>query len=122
MSVLSQEGQSCSSLSAPTPRGGRCGRMGKAKAVPSRRFRSTLNFSSPLNCTRDASAHESAAVRRHFAPGATGKTCPIAGCASALAASVGLAHRLHPSLVNKSLPNERLFTKENAKNGEEKNS
>lgn len=90
MLTQNTQGQSCSSLSAPTPRGGQCGRMGKAKAVPSRRFRSTLSFTSPLNFTRDARAHVSAVVRRHLAPGATWKARnPVVGCACALAASVG---------------------------------
>lgn len=73
------QAQSCSSLSAPTPRGGQCGKMGKTKVVPSRRFRRTLSFTSPCGFTRDASAHESAAVRRHFAPGATGSSQSYCG-------------------------------------------
>lgn len=87
------QGRCCSSPSAPTPRRGRLEKLGKVAVVLRRRFRSTLNFTSPSTYTRDVSAHESAAVRRHFAPGATEKACPIVGCACALAASVGIAHR-----------------------------
>lgn len=61
-----------SSPSAPTPRGGRLEKIGNAAVGLRRRFRPALRLTSPLGFTRDASAHESAAVRRHLAPGATG--------------------------------------------------
>lgn len=90
MSICMQESRCWLSLSAPTPRRGRCGKLGKKiTAVGFRRhFRRTLSFTSPCGFTRDASAHVSAAVRRHFAPVATGRWwTPFAGCACALAAS-----------------------------------
>ncbi len=71
MLVPNTQGRCCSSPSAPTPRRGRLEKLGKVAVVLRRRFRSTLNFTSPSTYTRDVSAHVSAAVRRHFAPGAT---------------------------------------------------
>ena len=74
-----QQGRCCPSRSAPTPCRGRLEKLGKSVVALRRRFRSTLSLTSPLTYTRDASAHESAAVRRHFAPGATGKLESICG-------------------------------------------
>ena len=88
------------SLSASTPRAGRCGNLEKPKCVSALRprYRPALSFPSLLGFTRDASAHVPAAVRRHFAPGATGWVDFLAGCAFASAASADvLSCRWHLS-------------------------
>lgn len=91
MTDLTQPGRSRPSLSAPTPRGVSAGKIGKCVPALRPRFRSALSFTSPLSFTRDASAHEPAAVRRHHAPGATGLFgLPVADCAFALVASAGV--------------------------------
>ena len=69
----------CSSLSAPTPCKGRLEKLGKVAVVLRRRFRSALSFTSLSTYTRDVSAHESAAVRRHFAPGAAERILSYCG-------------------------------------------
>jgi hypothetical protein len=70
----------CPSRSAPTPCRGRLGNLGRSVAALRRHFRTALSFPSLLSLTHDASAHESAAVRRHFAPGAIWLVAPIGLC------------------------------------------
>lgn len=72
MLIQKPEGRCWSSPSAPTPRRGRWGKIANAVVGLRPRFRHALSFTSLRAFTRDASAHESAAVRRHLAPGATG--------------------------------------------------
>lgn len=71
MTDLDRQGRYCPSLSAPTPGGVSAGKLGKCVTALRPRFRPVRCFSSLPGFTRDVSAHESAAVRRHHAPGAT---------------------------------------------------
>ncbi len=67
--ILDSQGRYRPSQSAPTPGGVSAGNLEKCVTALRRHYRSTRCLTSLPNFTRDASAHESAAVRRHQAPG-----------------------------------------------------
>ena len=87
MPILAAQGRYRPSQSAPTPRKGQCGKMGKCVTALRRRSRPALGFSSPLAFTREVGAHEPAAVRRHLAPGATDWWTTVVDCAEAMVAT-----------------------------------
>jgi hypothetical protein len=108
MTDLDRQGRYCPSQSAPTPGGVSAGKIGKCVTALRRRFRPVRCFTSLPGFTRDASAHVSAAVRRHHAPGAAGMWSPFVGCAFALAASAGFRSPLASMPMRELYPSIRI--------------